>query len=246
MPPPKEYRYECIEPEFGDQLWRLELEDLDPELRLVLEAHAGSCHACALLLALDRQSQALAETGALARMQRKQAPTWLEKMRRASRPVAGLAFAASLLALLYMPPRSRHEDSVQRGDDHAVFLRPVEGELVSSLTPNLRWSQITGVSSYLVQVRELGGDIVWESEGGEAELRIPVEASLERDREYKVLLATQPHDLLPPEGISVIFRTGSIWAVALHRLRWAHPLIQTVGIVSIAIVLLVSLTRRGR
>ncbi len=245
MPQREESPFECIEPEFGDQLWRLEQGDLDPDLCSTLEAHVEACHACRLLQTLDRRSRELIQGGSLCSTAETDRLGWLDKLRHLSLPIAGLALAASLLSVIFLPPRPSNGEFATRGEGDTRFLRPVEGEVVGTLNPELRWTPVDGASGYHLEIRDLAGGVVWKGEIEQAELRLSTDTALERGRSYKAMLSTWPADLLPPGRLSVVFHVDGFWPTALHRLRWAHPLAQGLGAAAVGLLLLLGIRRRG-
>jgi hypothetical protein len=245
MSPPVDTPYECIEPRVGDQLWRLEAPGTDATLRSQLEAHVAVCQACRLLLDLDAKSRELSRSGALGR-DGSGTPSWLS-LRRWLRPpvLAAAALAAATLAALIMPPRPVDRGGLARGEDVVRFLRPVEGEVVTPGQRTLSWTPVDGATRYRVELRDGLGKRVWSGESAGTSVSLPGSVPLDAGTRYRALLGTQPTDLLPPGGTSVAFRVGSPWRAALHRLRWASPILQGVSIVAAGLLIVFALFRRS-
>jgi hypothetical protein len=145
--------------------------------------------------------------------------------------------------MVLSPPRPVSNGLSERGADPIRFLRPVEGEVLSTARPHLRWTPIDGASRYFVEVRDSDGRSLWGGESPDPAIRVPEDASLVRGRAYKALLSAQPADLVEPGQTSVVFRCDSLWRTVLHRLRWAHPLLQWIAGLAVALILLTAIRR---
>lgn len=247
MNEPLDTPYECIDPDTGAQIGQLERPDLDPQVRATLEAHVSVCHHCHELLRRNAKLVTLAREGRLV-ISADSAPLAAV---RGTRPaparsswLAGLALAASLAAVFALPPRGTTDGAVTRGAQDPRFLRPVEGEVLSSRDPLFRWTAIPGATRYRVELRDQAGRTVWSGESAVPEVRLPEPTPLPGGGEYRALLSVQPADLLPPGEPSVRFRTGSAGDMLLHRLRWAHPLLQGAALLSLAGLIVTRIPRR--
>lgn len=240
--------FECVDPSVGQELWRLQQPDLDPALRATLEAHLAACHACRLMVRLDAKAQELARAGRLDSLDAGPAVRARHPLLGHARSpwAAALPLAASLVAMLALPPRPITQEQTARGPDLVRFTRPVEGEVVSTRRPELRWTPIPAASGYAVELRDREGRPVWTGTSTVPELRVPEEAALMPGREYRALLSVRPADLAPLAPASVGFRRDSFGSMVLHRVRWAHPLLQAAAAVSLALLLLASLTGARR
>lgn len=241
--------FECIDPSMGEQLWRLQDADVDPGLRATLEAHAAACDACRLLVRLDARAQELAQAGRLRGLDPGPAvpPPHDSRLARGRvRWEAALPLAASLVAMLVLPPQPITPGRPVRGPDLVRFIRPVEGEVVSTRRPELRWTPIPGATRYAIELRDGEGRPVWMGESAVPEIQVPPEAALTPGREYRALLSVRPADLARPVPASVVFRSDSFGRMVLHRLRWAHPPLQAATILSLALLSLSSLSRARR
>lgn len=237
--------FECVDPKIGEEILRLEDPDLDSGLRHQLEAHLSVCHACRLLLNLDAGTRELARKGGLEHPK----PPSLGRRRRTRRVqvawAAGLALAACLAVIVLSPPRPVSDGLSERGVDLIRFLSPVEGEVISTTQPNLRWTPIVGATRYFVEIRDSDGTSLWESGSPDPSIRVPEDASLARGRTYKAILSARPADLVEPGRTSVVFRTDSLLQMVLHRLRWTHPILQWIASLS-AVLTLLMIVRRFR
>ncbi len=247
MTEPWKTPFECIDPSVGEQIWRLEQPGPDSPRRAELEAHLSACHACRLAVDLDAKARELARSGRLERGARSWRPRIPRLIPDRTIWIAGFGLAASLAAVIFLPPRPVADGSSVRGRERIRFLRPVEGEVVAASRPVLRWTPIPGASRYSVEIRDRDGDLVWECETSNPSIRPPADVSLRHGRGYKALLSVQPADLLPPGRPSVFFRSDSPWRMVLHRLRWTHPFLQVLMFLSLALTLALGrrLFRRG-
>ncbi len=106
MSEPRETPFECVDPDVGAQLWRLEQGDADPQLRATLEAHLSVCHACRLLVRLDETAHDLGRRGRLRAAAASAGAPAAHRARARDAWMPALALAASLVLLLVLPPRS--------------------------------------------------------------------------------------------------------------------------------------------
>lgn len=245
MKHPVDTPFECIESRVGGQLWRLQDPGTSTAERAEIEAHLEICHACRLVLQVDAAVTRAVGHGVL---DREPEVTRI----RAGRPrlaqaavLASLPLAACLAGMLLLPPRPIHGGAVTRGTEETRFLRPVEGEIVATSQPSLRWTPVAGASRYEVELRDRSGKPVWRGESVDPSIRTDGTPSLPPGGEYRALLSVQPADLLPPGRVSVAFKTGTLGEAILHRLRWAHPVLQAAGLIAAAL-LVFTLTRRRR
>jgi hypothetical protein len=156
---------------------------------------------------------------------------------------AGIALAACLAAIVFTPPQPVTGRLSARGNEGTRFLRPVEGEVVSTAQPILRWTPLEGASRYFIEIRDEKGASLWQGESADETIRLPDEVSLESGHNYKALLSVQPADLLAPGETSVRFRSDSRWRETLHRLRWTHPFLQWTSVLAFGVLLLTGIRR---
>lgn len=246
MNDPKATPYECIDAAVGERLWRREQPDLDPTEKAILDAHLEACQACRLLVRVDEGAQRLGREARLAAPGAARA-TRADASRNGHARVrwaAGLAFAASLVAMLVLPPRPASPGRSVRGSEVVRFTAPVEGEIVATPRPVLRWTPLRGATRYVVTLIDDGGRAAWSGETATPMIRLPESAALVRGRLYRALLSVRPADLAPPVPASVAFRRETPVRVLLHRLRWSHPLLQAATALAFA-VLAIAGARRG-
>lgn len=219
--------FECVDPSVGSRLWQLQRPDLEPSLRSLLEAHVAACDACREIVQLDGKVRALVREGRL----REPTPGF-----RRAVPIAALSLAASLIALVALPPRPISDAGPTRGAVVPRFLRPVEGEIVGTRRPALRWTPIDEATRYVVELRDGEGRTLWIGESEVPEIRVGDSAGLASGREYRALLSVRPADLAPPAPASVAFRSGSPGRMLLHRARWGHPWLQVATVLSLGLL----------
>jgi uncharacterized membrane protein YtjA (UPF0391 family) len=245
--------FECVEPELGEQVWRLQGSPaadvaatgapLAPELRTRLLEHVRICDACRLRLAFGRQVAAGLASGRL-HLPRSAASV---PGRRAVRLFAwaGVAAAAAGLAmLLLMPPLPVDAGRLERGDGRPQFLRPVEGEVLSDLTPTLSWRPVAGATAYRLVVRQVGGSYRFETATGAVSAAIPAATPLPRGADLRAVVEPVPADLAAPGEITVAFRTGSAGQALLHRVSASGTGPRVAG--ALALVLLLASLLTGR
>lgn len=216
--------YQCIEPDLGQDIWRLDLPDLAAEEFKLLNDHLRLCDACRLYGAMDRKFGEGLANGSLAlpgdRDGEKFSPpvAWLSFGSRIPAFGAGLALAASLLLVFMLPPEARDGGLVSRAGFEAPFVRPVEGEVIARMGTYLSWRKIQGASKYLVRIDEVGGDFQWSGESRGLSLALPTANDMPRGADFRAYLTPVPQDLAPTEGLSVSFRTDSYGAFLHYRL----------------------------
>lgn len=243
MKHPCDTPFECIDPPTGGQLWRLEDPGTSASARSRLEAHLEACHACRLVLRVDAAAREVAGRGSLDREPGTPAVS-RGRPRTAWAPwLAGLPLAACLAAVLFLPPRPVDGGATTRGSESTRFLRPVEGEVLASPRPLLRWTPIAGASRYEIEIRDREGNSVWRGESGTPEIRVDGAPALRPGGAYRALLSVRPADLATPGGTSVAFRTGSFGQATLHRMRWAHPALQATSLIA-AVLFVIALMHR--
>jgi hypothetical protein len=206
--------YECVDPDVGEEMWRLGAPALDAALRRRLETHLTVCDACRLRRAVERRVAEGLSDGTLSLPARRRGP-------RAARAVAwggALAAAAGLALMMILPPRARDGDRLVRGPGDPQFRRPVEGEVVRGGRPTLSWAAIEGATAYRIVVDEVGGDHAWRGETAGLSIDVPAAVELPASRDYRAFLEPVPADLAQPGGVSVSFRTGDTLEFLVYRL----------------------------
>ena len=223
------WSYECVEPELGREIHRLDDPDLAPALARDLRDHLAICDACRLQRALGPE---------LARATASSPPRPLLLRPAALTTGAGiLLLAASLMLMLTLPPRSRMDGLVMRAGEQAVLVSPVDGELVRDRTPTIRWRPVPGATAYRVTVDAVGGGFHWEGLSHGTSLELPDRAHLPLDTDFRVILEPVPEDLAPAGGWSTIFRTGSTGAWLRYRLHRAPTLLRALAVLGLAVLL---------
>jgi len=249
--------YRCVEPELGRDLWRLDLPDLAPQDVELLKGHLAMCDACRLRQAMDRRFAAGLADGSLSLPSNRAdaassgaAPALRRSRRNASRrlvQVAGLALAASLALIVFLPPRPRDGGLVPRGGGLSPFLRPVEGEVVTGSRLRLSWREIVGASRYRLRIDQVGGDFRWAGETEAVSMTLPSGIVLPPDADFRAYLTPVPADLAPPTGLTVSFRSGGMGDVVRHRVQAAVPAVYgcaLFGMLAICAAAILRLRRR--
>jgi len=146
--------YECVQPELGHQIWRLEMKDTSDELRSSLENHLAVCDSCRLTLA----AEVLVKEGARDNSLKIVKTSPAKRLSVLNFNLIGsISLAASLALALLMPP-GQLENSLVRGDGAPGFIRPVEGETIRQDTPELTWNAVPGATAYRVEISGVGND----------------------------------------------------------------------------------------
>lgn len=246
-----EHGFECVEPELGAQIWRLQHPD-DPDdpgpggpdqLRPRLREHVRICDACRLRLAFGREIASGLASGSL------RLPVGSRPLppRRAARLLAwsgATAAAAGLALLLALPPLPVDGGRVERAGGRSPFLRPVEGEVLADLTPALSWRPVAGASRYEVTLRQIGGGYRWRTSTEATSTEIPAALALPRAADLRATVEPVPADLAAPGELTVGFRTGTFADALLHRLWASGPWTRAAG--ALALLLLAASLAVGR
>ena len=210
--------FECVDPRWGERLARLDDPETNPAERQGLEDHLFICDACRLQRAAEAAVIAHLTAASAAgtrprRLPRRRAfvgvPAW-----------SALALAASLAGVFLWPPASP-DTGARRAAPDAGFVRPVEGEVVHSATPVLRWNPVPGATAYEVEISQVEGDYTLKARADAAELRVPAETPLPPGAMLRGVVRPIPTDLAGPVDMSVAFRRAGWTAYALYRLRTA-------------------------
>ncbi|MFH1842658.1 MAG: hypothetical protein ABIF77_05580 [bacterium] len=246
----KDFDYECVEPELGALLWQYDLSETGSDLRRRLDNHLVVCDACRLSRSVGENVASGLRAGSLhlppaivqpLPRQRTDRTVGRTTDRTDERPAAartplgivgGLALAASLALILWLPPLPVDHDLISRDDPGAAhFLRPVEGEVILDKTPTLSWTPIAGATRYRVTVQDPDGTFHWQGTTKETELTVPGASAAPDQARFRAVLEPIPADLAQPEGISVSFRTGDLRAYLGFRLGTAHAWVLWLGLI---------------
>ena len=245
-----EHRYECVQPDLGEQLWKLDTDDVDPELRLGLERHLRVCDDCRLQRVVHERLGELGAAGEIAIEVEPEEPKrlWSYRTDRFLAACGGLAVAASLALAMLIPPTLPGLPGTSRSDvPKPAFLRPVEGEVVAHDSPLLSWRAIGGATAYRLEITQIDGEYAWQGRSSTTNLRIPEEASLPARGHFRVILEPVPSDLSPLGGVSVAFRRAHTASVLIYRAGVAPPLVRLlggIGVVSLLSAVFLIIRRR--
>ncbi len=231
-----DHRFECVEPDLGEQLWKLDTDDVAHELKQRLERHLRVCDDCRLQRAVHAR---LGEMGAEGDLVVEVEPARdAHRWRRPDGLMAacgGLALAASLALVLVLPPTLPRAPGLSRAEDPGPgFLRPVEGEVLGADTPDLKWRPIAGATAYNLEITQTDGDYGWRGRADDASVRLPAEAALPARGRFRVLLEPVPADLAPLGGVSVSFRRAGPAEVFAYRVVAAPPAVHVLGVLGLA------------
>ncbi len=226
---PDDLSYRCVDPKIGRLLERREDPQLDAESRELLDLHLDLCHAC--------REQAEFEDGAARELSK--AENWTGDLKRAHRPL--LAFAAALaavLAVFFFMTGSPLEsgESPYRGEEETFRIeRPVEGEVLSLRSPDLRWSRVPEARVYRVTVENLDGSFSRTRTLQETSMALPAETR--EPGEYLVSVEPIPADLSPLRESNRAFRRAGLLAELGYRAL--HPPLLSLGALILALGALV-------
>lgn len=212
--------YECIDPDLGSELWRLEDPDCEPGLKERLVTHVAFCADCRLRLQVHQEVVDGLRGGKLELPQGRRSNLQLT---RGFSTMGLTALAASLALAFLMPPQSPDARIITRAAELPGIERPVPDEAVQSAQPSIRWTPVENVTTYKVTVRGVENDYSWTGETKETELRIPADKSLPADTRFRVSLETVPADLSPQGGWRSSFSRVSTLDFIGYRLKSAQP-----------------------
>lgn len=209
--------YECIDPELGAELWRLEDPDTDDELRSRLGRHLRHCAACRQRNALSRVVAEGLRDGRLTLRPVAAGASWAIW----SQGLGAGALAACLALMLALPPRLPATALTMRGGDGPVVTAPLPGSVILDRTPVLRWTAVAPATRYHVTIREVGGDYQWQGETTAPEIAVPAGARLPRPARLRASVEPVPAYVVPDGALQFSFRTGTLGEFALFRLTAA-------------------------
>lgn len=203
--PHEDHEHECLDPNLGEQLWRIAADACPEDLRARLEHHVSHCAACRLQLALEREVVQGLRTGGL----HLSAPApryggvvgW-------TAACGTTALAAGLVVLFVLPPTAPHDHMVLRGGDGPAIVRPVPDEVVRGGRLTLRWTPLEQATRYDVTVSAVEGDHTWSTQVREPSATIPPESALPVGARYRARVEPVPAYLAPDGALRTSFRTG--------------------------------------
>ncbi len=207
--------FECVQPELGDQIWRLDLDETAAELHTRLEHHLQVCDSCRLTLALDSKLASAAVGGHITiASDSVDGNAWSRGLMSAG----GLALAASLALVLLIPPGVMPFGSF-RGDAETMILSPVEGEVLTDATPRASWQPVTDATAYRVTLTGIDSSYQWSAHVENTTAQVPETNALPAQGRFRLLVEPVPADLAPLGENSVVFRRGDISDLMAWRIR---------------------------
>ncbi len=196
------FEHECIEPDLGRELWRLDDPQCGQEMRTDLEIHLEFCAACRVTRSLAaRTANGLADGRLHIHVGGRggTATAWLGGG-------SLLALVASLALILLLPPVPVHKDMTLRGEEEPAILRPVADEVVVDATPIVRWSPVEGAARYRISVESIDAKYRWETTTEDTEIRISDQQPIPENNRFRITVDAIPEIFSPPEGMNSSFR----------------------------------------
>lgn len=232
-------RYECVDPELGDALWQLETPDVDPGLKQQLLDHLSICDACRLEQQFEQLVGDALRSGELSLPEESihPAPSFADLAEHVMAPLrrlatglfwggAGLAAVSVLLVFLFSPTPPGGPRIARSGGAQAHFIRPLESEVVGSLSPELSWTPVEDATAYQLTLEAIRGSYRWMAETDETRATPPQKHALPANSRFRATIETVPRDLLPLGGMSVTFRTGGPLEYISYRMAAAPIALQ--------------------
>jgi hypothetical protein len=239
--------YECIDPELGKELWRLDDPGTAPEQRRILLRHCHHCSACASVRALAETLDQAAQDGALNRLTPPRRPARWSPW---ATPFGGLAVAASLALIMLLPPSADTMRAPTRAAmPQAEIIRPVTDEVVATSRPTIRWTPLERAREYHVVVTTEAGNELWRTRTEATEARPGRDDGIDAPGRYRIWIEPVPKTLAATGSFGGSFVRGSIWEAA--RWRMAHAAMWVVSLGVLGLILLswgvaMALQNRGR
>lgn len=228
---------QCVDAGIGNRILDLVTPGTATDDRPVLEAHAEACAACRLVLDLHGYLSRDAVAMRSSTLRRPSAAIW-------SAWGSAAAAAACLACLLTLPPRPDGPSGVTRGADDPRFTRPVEGEVVGTQGVRVAWTAIPGADVYRLRLVDDQGRAVWTAESHTASATLSAADGLTAGTGYRLTLAAEPQDLLPPGTASVAFRAGDRMAVLARRATRPRPIVAALAAASLLLATAATVVRR--
>jgi len=232
----------CVDPAVGDRILDLTLPAIDADDRRLLEAHVEACALCRLTLDLEHRLGEGIRDGSLIGAELNSSS--YRRQRTWTGWIAVAATAASLACLLVLPPRPVGPAVAVRGPGEAGFLRPVAGEVIAGNEMMIAWADVPGADLYRVRITEIHTGETRTETTRETRLLTRSGSGPSSDGTYRILLSTEPSDLLPPGGVSVVYRSGGRFGVIIHRAKMAQPVTYAMAFAGLIFTVMFALGRR--
>jgi len=224
--------YECIDPDLGQDIWRLDDPVTAPELKQVLLRHCHHCSACASTRAVSQAVDQAVQAGIVG-------GTPPKRTLRAGRSqwsvgIGGLAMAASIALIVMLPPRDFSREAVTRSSGGSpAILSPVTDEVIASSQPTIRWSPLDRARSYDVAVTTEAGVTIWSTSTASTSVRVPAESALGAPGRYRVMIEPVPSHLVPGRVFGSSFVLGNRRSAAVDRIQRSRVWVRLVGILGL-------------
>lgn len=239
--------HECIDPDLGQDLWRLDDPSTAPELRQALLRHCHHCSACASTRALADLLDRAVKSGVVdlagPRRHGQRRAQW-------SLSLGGAALAASLALVLLLPPPA--EQAPTRAALPPVrVIRPVTDEVIATPRPTISWTALERARAYEVTVTTEAGEERWRTRTEATEVRLPAGSDIDAHGRYRIWIEPVPSHLTPSGRFGSSFIRGDAWDAGRYRLKHAAGWVVALGGLGIALlawgaVMVASDRRRGR
>jgi len=221
--------YECIDPQVGGEIWRLDDPATEPALAERLRLHCQYCAACRIVRALDAEIAAGVQEGELtiARpiCRSRQGFLWLGGL-------GATAMAAGLATIMVLPPTAPSSTQITRSGESAPAIeRPVSNEVIAGVRPKLKWTPLPGARAYDVSIRSVEGEYAWQERTEDASLQVAREAALPQNQRFRVGVTPIPAHLAPEGGLRSTFRTGTSLETLIYRLTHGSVTAMAAGVV---------------
>ncbi len=212
---------ECVEPDLGKQLWRLDDPDTQSGLKELLEGHLSVCAECRLERALGKKIVAGLEANRLT------LNSFRKRLPKIGVFGGSVLVAASVVLALLLPPNSNNIHGVERAQSGVFgFQRPVSGEIVGTRPPRLQWGELDGATGYVVSVLDLAGSRLFQSQTSSTHFDLPDTLVFSSGEQYWVYLEPIPKDIAPDDVVSVRFLASGELSRLWYRMETASIWLQ--------------------
>ncbi|MBC8426281.1 hypothetical protein H8E07_19365 [bacterium] len=211
--------YECVDPDLGGELWRLDDPETNRALRGRLEVHVSICARCRLQLATEDWTRSGLRSERIV-LRGERSRTRITPLHLGG--FGAMALAAGIALVFLLPAGTLDKDMLVRGNpEQPAITRPIPGEVVHGNKPRIEWTPIADATSYRVTLRQVDGSHEWSHETTDPQACVTDDALLATSARYRVLLETVPAYLASGGGLHSSFRTGTTGEFMRYRLGTA-------------------------